>query len=129
MRPLLPFGLVAVACWVALEFGNATSTVIHHGSYAVFVLAVSLPALATTYLPRQAARIIGAALVWFGLLWLPGLGFHPAQPGLVVTADWGMIGLASVPLAVAGLLLLRSRSISCATRPWSKALSPGAVSR
>lgn len=112
VRPLLLFVVVSLVSWVILEFGNAWAfTAIHQGSYAVLVLMVALGALTATYLPRPLAiTVIAAALAWFAIEWLPGLGFRWAQPGLATSTNWTMIGLGWVSGAVAVLLLLRSTS-------------------
>lgn len=111
MRPVLVFVLISVGCWVILEWGgsDATATLIHQGSYAVLVLVIALAALATTYLPSWAAvSIIAADLVWFAILYLPGLGYQAEQGGIAVVNDWPMVGLGIVSLAVIGLTLHRS---------------------
>jgi hypothetical protein len=113
VRPLAVFVLVSIVFWVIVEFGgnDSVATTIHQGSYAVLVLVIALAALTATYLPRSAAvAVIGASLVWFGLQYLPGLGFQPLQPGLAVTTEWPMIGLGLGSLAA--LILGPGRSVS-----------------
>jgi hypothetical protein len=90
---------------------------IHQGSYAGLVLTVALAVLSATYLPRWfAVTIISASVAWFGLEWLPGLGFHWAQPGLATSTDWTIVGLGMVAVALTVLLLLQridGRAPSC----------------
>jgi len=34
-----------------------------------------------------------ANAVWFAVEWMPGLGFHPAQPGIATNTDCSMVAL------------------------------------
>lgn len=113
MGPLLIFVLISLVCWVVLEWGGtvSASALSLYGSYAVLVLVIALAALATTYLPRWAAvSIVCANVVWFAILYLPGLGYQPLQPGIAVASDWPMIALGLVSLAGLGVALGRSAS-------------------
>lgn len=112
LRPVFAFLLLTVVCWVIVEFGGSNAaTVIHQGSYAALVLAVALPALMATYLPRvAAATLIGVSVAWFFVAWLPGLGFQWIQPGIAAVTDWSMVTLGLASLAVLGWLLLRALS-------------------
>ncbi len=118
LAPASAFVLLSLVFWVILEFGaNTAITALHQGSYAAVLLMIALAALATTYLQRWlAVSIIGAALAWFALEWLPGLGFRWAQPGLATSTDWPMVGLAAASLAGIGLRLVRTRTRGVSAR-------------
>jgi len=114
LRPVAVFLLVSLVFWVILEYGRnyASATETHQGSYAVLVLAVALPALAATYLPRlAAAAIIAVSVGWFVVAWVPGLGFQWSQPGLATATDWSMVALGLAALAALGSIVWRRTRI------------------
>ena len=89
------FGFVASVgmAWVLLLFGDhlMSSTCFHQGPYPAMILFIALAALATSYVAAAAICLFATSVLWFVIAWVPGLGFHDAQPGIAITTDWGMV--------------------------------------
>ena len=116
--PLLGFVALSVVAWVLLLFGGGlmSSTYLHQGPYAAIVLFIALAALATSYLWRPLAIcLFAASFLWFVIAWVPGLGFHDAQPGIATPTDWGMVSLGIVSVCAIGILLSRIARTSAGT--------------
>jgi hypothetical protein len=94
-------GLSSVAVWVLLMFGPGT-TVIHHGSYATFlVLFAPLAAWLAALPPRLAYALLalqGAALTAGWFLTSPANGYGPPNVLLIPLAVFFFAALARVAL-------------------------------
>lgn len=116
--PLFGFVVLSIALWALLLFGGelGISTLLVTGPYAAIVVFIALAALATSYLWRPLAfSFFGASVLWFVIAWVPGLGFHDAQPDIATPTDWGMVALMIVSVCAMGILVARIGRTSAGT--------------
>ena len=114
VRPLAAFTALAIVAWVALVWGGSVTTELFGGPYVALILFIGLCALAVTELPPVLCGVIlAASAVWFAVVWLPGITFHPMWPWVPASSpvDWSMaVAFGCALAAIAAIAAIAAAS-------------------